>query len=81
MKTIGIYDHNTGQQITRDMTAEELAEYELGVNTQSEREAAELALKEERLAILSSLGLTEDQAKVLGLITETKVSLTTTDEA
>jgi hypothetical protein len=81
MKTIGIYDHNTGEQTTRDMTAEELAEYELGVNSQLEREAAELALKEARLAILSNLGLTEDQAKVLGLIAETKVSSTTTDEA
>lgn len=81
MKTIGIYDHNTGEQTTRDMTAEELAEYELGVNSQLEREAAESALKEARLAILSSLGLTEDQAKVLGLIAETKVSLNTTDEA
>jgi nicotinic acid phosphoribosyltransferase len=81
MKTIGVYDHNTGEQITRDMTAEELAEYELGVNTHLEREAAELTLKEERLAILASLGLTEEQAKVLGLIAETVVSNKSADEA
>jgi hypothetical protein len=46
-----------------------------------EREAAELTLKEERLAILASLGLTEEQAKVLGLIAETVVTNKSADEA
>jgi hypothetical protein len=68
MKTIGIYDHNTGEQTTREMTVEELAEYELGVNSRTERKATELALKNQKLDILTTLGLTEDQAKILGLL-------------
>lgn len=68
MTTIGIYDHNTGEQITREMTAEELADFQLGVAAKAEREAAEVQAKADKLAILAGLGITEEQAKILGLI-------------
>jgi predicted molibdopterin-dependent oxidoreductase YjgC len=65
---IGIYDHNTGEQIVRDMTQDELIEYELNANAKAMRQAAEAQAKADKMAILVGLGLTEEQAKVLGLI-------------
>lgn len=71
-KQISITNAETGEQIVRDMTAEELAEFRLGVNAKAERQASEAQTKAAKLAILTNLGLTEEQAKILGLIsTET----------
>ena len=67
-KQISIVNAETGEQIVRDMTAAELVEYELGVNAKAIREAAEAEAKAAKMAILADLGLTEDQAKILGLI-------------
>ena len=67
-KQILIHNVETGEQIVRDMTADELAEYELGANARAKREEAEAQAKAEKMEILAALGLTEDQAKVLGLI-------------
>lgn len=71
---IGIYDHNTGEQIEREMTAEELAQREAEVSAwQAEQQAkaqaeAETATKRSAaLAKLAALGLTSDDLKALGL--------------
>ena len=65
---IGIYDHSTGEQTTREMTQAEADEYAQGAIAKAEREAAEATAKQDKLAILASLGLTEEQAITLGLI-------------
>jgi hypothetical protein len=68
MTKIGIYNHETGEQEVRDMTAEELAELEaeqvIAEAKAAEREAALIA----KNAILDRLGLTESEAQLLGLI-------------
>jgi hypothetical protein len=68
---IGIYDHNTGEQIVRDMTPEEIANFEQGALEKQTREAEAAQAKADKLEILAGLGLTEAQAIVLGLIPDT----------
>jgi len=65
---IGIYDHSTGEQTTREMTKAEADEYAQGIIAKTEREAAAAKAKEDKLAILAGLGITEEQAITLGLI-------------
>lgn len=74
-KMIGIYDGSTNEQITREMTVEELANYELGATAQSNRETEIATLKQEQLSILAGLGLTEQQAIILGLIPKPMVAI------
>lgn len=74
-KQISIVNAETGEQIVRDMTANELLEYELGANARAQREAAEAEAKAAKMAILLGLGLTETEAKVLGLIPSDVVPL------
>ena len=74
-KQISIVNAETGEQIVRDMTPAELVEYELGVNAKAVREAAEAQAKADKMAILTGLGLTEAQAKTLGLIPADSVPL------
>lgn len=64
-KQIGIYDFETDEYIVRDMTAQELAEHELGVEAdiQIQQEAAKK--ETERAALLNKLGITADEAKLL----------------
>lgn len=64
-KQIGIYDFETGEQIVRDMTAEELAEHELGVEADIQVQQESAAKETERAALLSKLGITADEAKLL----------------
>jgi hypothetical protein len=69
MTKIGITDVATGESEVRDMTTAELAEYNALVNdvqtqkanVKAEKDAAETAL-------LTSLGITKEQATALGLI-------------
>ena len=65
---IGIYDHSTGEQTTREMTKAEADDYAQGAIAKAEREAAQVAAKQDKLAILEGLGITEEQAITLGLI-------------
>jgi hypothetical protein len=66
---IGIYDHATGQQTTREMTSDESAAYEKEVSDRIEAKAIALAEKElAKTALLQSLGITEAQAITLGLV-------------
>ena len=67
---IGIYDHNTGEQIVRDMTPDEIANFEQGALEKQNREAEAAQAKADRLEILAGLGLTEAQAILLGLMPE-----------
>jgi hypothetical protein len=67
---IGIYDHATGEQIVREMTAEELAEREAIATDLANREAATTAAQAAKLSAqtkLEALGLTTDDLKALGL--------------
>jgi hypothetical protein len=66
---IGIYDHATGQQTTREMTTDESTAYEKEVSDRIEAKAIALAEKESaKAALLQSLGITEAQAITLGLV-------------
>ena len=63
--TIKITNITTGEEIEREMNAEELAQYEkdkIAVNAQRQAEAAKAI---EKAALLSKLGITEDEAKLL----------------
>ena len=70
---IGIYDHSTGKQTTRDMTEAEADEYAQGIIAKTERETAEATAKQDKLAILAGLGITEEQAITLGLIADERL--------
>jgi len=59
---ITIHNVETGKIETRDFTAEELAEVEAQKAAHNQAEAAKAA---ERAALLSKLGITEDEAKLL----------------
>ena len=66
---IGIYDHNIGEQIVRDMTAEEQAQRDAEVAAwlaakQAKAQAAAEAVTK-RQALLDKLGITEDEARLL----------------
>lgn len=67
---IGIYDHTTGESIVREMNAEELADYEAGLEATAQAQAAQAqaeAAKAAAQAKLAALGLTTDDLKALGL--------------
>jgi hypothetical protein len=62
---ITIHNVKTGEIVEREMNANELAQYELDQAT-AEATAAEAAAKaEQRQALLTKLGITEDEAKLL----------------
>jgi hypothetical protein len=65
MATIKIHNATTGEVIEREMTPEELAQFE----ADQIAIAAELAAKEQaaqtKAALLEKLGITEDEAKLL----------------
>ena len=65
MPTIKIHNAETGEVTERDMTAEELAQWEADkaeAEAQAQAEAAKAAQKQ---ALLNRLGITEDEAKLL----------------
>jgi hypothetical protein len=63
-KEIVIIDGKTGQQIQREMTAEEIAEYEYRWRDPKELEA-EAKAADDKAALLAKLGITADEAKLL----------------
>jgi hypothetical protein len=66
---IGIYDHETGDQITRDMTPEELQTYEAEtIKNVEDKAKKDLEMQEAKDALLTSLKISEAQAITLGLI-------------
>ena len=65
MATVTHYDHATGQSVTRQMTADELAIYKMQqAEAKAEAEAAE-AKAETKANALEKLGLTADEAAAL----------------
>jgi FMN-dependent NADH-azoreductase len=62
---IGIYDHLTGEQEVRDMTAEEVANIEANVIAAAEKQAAKEAQAEAKAAVLEKLGLTAEEVAAL----------------
>jgi membrane protein involved in colicin uptake len=71
---IGIYDHETGEAIVRDMTAQEAAERDAEIaerkalddaQNKAEKDAEQKKLV--ALAKLEALGINVDDLKVLGL--------------
>ena len=63
-KEILIIDGTTGEQVQREMTAEELAEYDYRWREPKELEAKAQA-EADRAALLARLGITEEEAALL----------------
>lgn len=66
MKSI---DHNvqTGEITERDLTTAEIDDFKLRSEMDAMEAEKEKQLKSARLAVLTKLGLTEDDIKILGL--------------
>lgn len=67
---VKIVNAETGEEIIRDMNAEELAQWQIDKAEAAERaadEAAAVSAKEVAQAKLAALGLTTDDLKALGL--------------
>jgi hypothetical protein len=62
MSKIFIYDAATNEELLRDMTAEEQAEFNKIVKDTKQKEDAKIIAKS---ALLSRLGITEEEAKLL----------------
>jgi hypothetical protein len=62
---IRIHNTATGEVIDREMTADELAQYELDKAEAEARNAAQAAKAAARQAVLNKLGLTADEASAL----------------
>jgi hypothetical protein len=64
-KMISIKNAATGEEIVRQMNAEELAEYAIGQNSYADRIQAEQEAIDKKKAILQKLGITEVEAETL----------------
>jgi hypothetical protein len=62
---ITIHNVETGEVIEREMNAEELAQKEADKATALARQQAEANKEADKAALLSKLGITEDEAKLL----------------
>jgi hypothetical protein len=62
---VKIVNCQTGEEIVRDATAEEIAQMELDAANEASRKAEAEAKTAQRHAILDRLGLTADEAKLL----------------
>jgi hypothetical protein len=62
---IEIYDHATGEQITRDMTADELAANDAMLAENAARLLADADKAALKVATLAKLGLTADEVAAL----------------
>jgi hypothetical protein len=63
--TITIHNVETGEIETREMNAEELAQYEADQAAEATRQEAEATKAAEKAALLAKLGITADEAKLL----------------
>jgi len=68
-QTVSIYDHETGEQITREMTTAENkayeAEQEANATAKAELKSEADAAATQKAALLARLGITADEAKLL----------------
>lgn len=60
-----IFDQLTGEEVTREMTAEEFAQWELDQEAIAQIKAAQEAKAEAKAALLERLGMTADEAALL----------------
>jgi hypothetical protein len=65
MATIKIHNAETGEVIERDMTPDELAQWEADKTESAQRKAEADAKAAQKAALLDRLGITEDEAKLL----------------
>ena len=65
---IRIHNTETNEIIDREMSDDEYQDYLNDINASAEKLAAEKTEKENKLAILRQLGLTDEQAIILGLL-------------
>lgn len=63
--TIKIVNVETGEEIEREMTADEIAQQEANKVEALSAKEAEAAKAAEKAALLAKLGITEDEAKLL----------------
>jgi acyl-CoA reductase-like NAD-dependent aldehyde dehydrogenase len=62
---IKIVNVTTGEEVVRDATAEEIAQIELDAANAEARKQAEAQAAAQRQALLSRLGITEEEARIL----------------
>jgi hypothetical protein len=62
---IGIYDHTTGESIVREMNADELADYQAGLEATAKAEADKAKAEADKAALLVKLGITAQEAALL----------------
>ena len=65
MTIIKIHNLETGEEVEREMNAEELTQWEVNKAAELARQEAETAKAAARQAILDRLGLTADEAALL----------------
>jgi hypothetical protein len=65
MSLIKIHNAETGEVIEREMNAKELAQYEADQLAFNQRQQNETVKISEKAALLTKLGITEDEAKLL----------------
>jgi hypothetical protein len=65
MTTIKIHNIETGEEIERQMTNDELAQWEADQAAIIEKANNEATKAAEKAALLAKLGITEDEAKLL----------------
>lgn len=63
--TILIVDAESGEEISREMNDAEFAQYEADQAEFENQKEQKIAKAEQRLALLSRLGITEEEAKIL----------------
>ncbi len=71
IQIIKIIDIEAGTEIEREMTAEEIADFELGTKAKADRDAenaAKESAKEAAQAKLAALGLTDEDLIAMGLM-------------
>ena len=67
---IGIYDFSTGENIVRDMTKKELEEHEIKLQQTANAEQEKLIKETQRNALLTKMGITQEEANLLLGITQ-----------
>jgi hypothetical protein len=65
MTTITIHNVATGEITEREMNAEELAQFQADQTAETLRQQAEELKAAEKIALLSKLGISENEAKLL----------------
>ena len=62
---MGIYNHATGENIVRNMTEEEILQWEAGKAAAEVKAQAEAEAAAAKAALLAKLGITEEEARLL----------------